>query len=135
MFHRYDRASQTQQLTSPAFSVNIVTGYGPAAGAALSSHPDVDKISFTGSSVTGQAIVRAAAGNLKRVSLELGGKSPDVIFGDADLEAAVRGAGWGVYYNSGQSCCAGTRVFVERPVMPKSSSNGFLHMLILQCWE
>jgi aldehyde dehydrogenase (NAD+) len=105
-----------QQLDLPPGVVNIVTGYGPAAGAALSSHPDVDKISFTGSSVTGQAIVRAAAGNLKRVSLELGGKSPDVIFGDADLEAAVRGAGWGVYYNSGQSCCAGTRVFVERPV-------------------
>ena len=80
------------------------------------AHPDVDKVAFTGSSATGQEIVRAAAGNLKRVSLELGGKSPDVIFADADLEAAVLGAGMGVFANSGQVCCAGTRVFVQRPV-------------------
>jgi aldehyde dehydrogenase (NAD+) len=105
-----------QELDLPPGLINIVTGFGETAGAALSSHPDVDKIAFTGSSFTGQEIVRAAAGNLKRVSLELGGKSPDVIFADADLDAAVRGAGMGVFFNTGQSCCAGTRIFVERPV-------------------
>ena len=104
------------ELDLPDGVVNIVTGFGETAGAALSAHPDVDKVAFTGSSATGQEIVRAAAGNLKRVSLELGGKSPDVIFADADLEAAVLGAGMGVFANSGQVCCAGTRVFVQRPV-------------------
>jgi aldehyde dehydrogenase (NAD+) len=104
------------ELDLPAGVVNIVTGFGETAGAALSAHPGVDKVAFTGSSATGQEIVRAAAGNLKRVSLELGGKSPDVIFADADLAAAVPGAGMGVFANSGQVCCAGTRVFVERPV-------------------
>jgi aldehyde dehydrogenase (NAD+) len=104
------------ELDLPDGVVNIVTGFGETAGAALSAHPDVDKIAFTGSSATGQEIVRAAAGNLKRVSLELGGKSPDVIFADADIEAAVQGAGMGVFVNSGQVCCAGTRVFVERPI-------------------
>lgn len=96
--------------------VNIVTGFGPTAGAALSAHRDVDKIAFTGSSTVGQEIVRAAAGNLKRVSLELGGKSPDILFADADLELAVPGAAMGVFGNTGQVCCAGTRVFVERPI-------------------
>jgi aldehyde dehydrogenase (NAD+) len=96
--------------------VNIVTGFGETAGAALASHRDVDKVAFTGSTLTGQAIVRAAAGNLKRVSLELGGKSPDIVFADADLEKAVPGASVAVFGNSGQVCCAGTRVFVERPI-------------------
>jgi len=105
-----------QELDLPDGVVNIVSGYGESAGAALSAHPDVDKIAFTGSSFTGQEIVRASAGNLKRVSLELGGKSPDIIFADADLEAAVPGAAMGVFGNSGQMCYAGSRVFVERPV-------------------
>ncbi len=104
------------QLDLPPGVINIVTGFGDTAGAALSEHADVDKVAFTGSSFTGQEIVRAAAGNLKRVSLELGGKSPDVIFADADLDAAVPGAGMAVFANSGQVCCAGTRVFVERPI-------------------
>jgi aldehyde dehydrogenase (NAD+) len=104
-----------QGLDLPPGVLNIVTGFGDA-GAALSGHPDVDKIAFTGSTATGQAIVREAAGNLKRVSLELGGKSPDVVFADADLEAAVVGAGMGVFGNSGQICSAGTRVYVERPI-------------------
>jgi aldehyde dehydrogenase (NAD+) len=86
------------------------------AGAALVEHPDVDKIAFTGSTAVGQQIVRAAAGNLKRVSLELGGKSPDIVFADADLGRAVQGAAMGVYANTGQVCCAGTRIFVERPI-------------------
>jgi aldehyde dehydrogenase (NAD+) len=100
----------------PPGVVNIVPGYGETAGAALSAHPGVDKVAFTGSHVTGQLIVQASAGNLKRVSLELGGKSPDIVFADADLETAVPGAGMAVFANSGQICSAGTRLFVERKV-------------------
>jgi aldehyde dehydrogenase (NAD+) len=100
----------------PPGVVNIVTGYGETAGAALAAHPDVDKIAFTGSHLTGQKIIQASAGNLKRVSLELGGKSPDIVFADADLENAVPGAGMAVFANSGQICSAGTRLFVERRI-------------------
>jgi aldehyde dehydrogenase (NAD+) len=100
----------------PPGVVNIVPGYGETAGAALAAHPDVDKVAFTGSHLTGQLIVQASAGNLKRLSLELGGKSPDVVFADADLETAVPGAGMAVFANSGQICSAGTRLFVERKV-------------------
>lgn len=95
--------------------VNVLTGFGDA-GAALAYHPGVDKISFTGSVKTGQAIIRASAGNMKRLTLELGGKSPDIVFADADLSAAVPGAAMGAYLLSGQFCAAGTRLFVERPV-------------------
>ena len=105
-----------EELDLPPGVVNIVTGYGETAGAALVGHPGVDKVAFTGSSVTGREIVRASAGNFKRVSLELGGKSPDVIFADANLDAAVPGAGMAVFRNSGQVCCAGTRVYVERKI-------------------
>ena len=104
-----------QQAGIPDGVVNIVTGAGEV-GAALAGHPGVDKISFTGSTDTGRKIVNAATGNLKRVSLELGGKSPNVIFADADLDAAIPVASWGVFRNSGQICYAGTRIFVERPV-------------------
>ena len=100
----------------PPGVVNIVPGYGETAGAALAAHPGVDKVAFTGSHLTGQLIVQASAGNLKRVSLELGGKSPDVVFADADLDMAVPGAGMAVFANSGQICSAGTRLFVERKV-------------------
>ncbi len=100
----------------PAGVVNVVPGYGETAGAALAFHHGVDKVAFTGSHVTGQKIVQASAGNLKRVSLELGGKSPDIVFADADLESAVPGAGMAVFANSGQICSAGTRLFVERKV-------------------
>jgi len=95
---------------------NVVTGYGGGAGAALAAHPDVDKISFTGSVGVGQKIAQAATVNLKRVTLELGGKSPDVVFADADLDAAVPGAAMGCFANSGQVCCAGTRLFVQRAI-------------------
>jgi aldehyde dehydrogenase (NAD+) len=98
----------------PPGVVNIVPGYGETAGAALAAHPDVDKVAFTGSHITGQSIIRASAGNLKRVSLELGGKSPDIVFADADIEAAVPGAAMAVFANSGQICSAGTRLFVEQ---------------------
>ena len=100
----------------PDGAINIVTGFGETAGAALTAHGDVDKVAFTGSTAVGQKILQAAAGNLKRVTLELGGKSPDVIFADADLDRAVPGAAMGVFSNSGQVCCAGTRIYVERPV-------------------
>src|ERR1700686_4536630 len=100
----------------PPGVVNVVPGYGETAGAALASHPGVDKVAFTGSHVTGQSIVKASAGNLKRVSLELGGKSPDIVFADADLDAAVPGAAMAVFANSGQICSAGTRLFVENKI-------------------
>jgi aldehyde dehydrogenase (NAD+) len=94
---------------------NVVTGMG-AAGAALAEHPGVDKIAFTGSTEVGQKIIRASAGNVKRVSLELGGKSPNIVFADADLDAAVPGAAMAVFANSGQICSAGTRLYVQRPI-------------------
>jgi len=100
----------------PPGVINIVTGFGETAGAALANHLDVDKVAFTGSSETGRLIVKASASNMKRLSLELGGKSPHIIFADADLEAAARSAAMGVFANSGQICCAGTRVFIERPI-------------------
>jgi aldehyde dehydrogenase (NAD+) len=99
----------------PAGVVNVVAGFGDA-GAALAAHPGVDKIAFTGSTEVGQKIIRAAAGNMKRTSMELGGKSPDIVFADADLEAAIPGAAWSVFQNSGQICSAGTRLFVQRPI-------------------
>jgi aldehyde dehydrogenase (NAD+) len=103
------------ELDLPPGVVNIVTGFGDA-GAALVDHPAVAKIAFTGSTATGQSILRGAASNLKRVSLELGGKSADIIFADADIEAASARAAMAVFGNTGQVCSAGTRVFVERPV-------------------
>ncbi|MGA2358044.1 MAG: aldehyde dehydrogenase family protein [Terriglobales bacterium] len=99
--------------------VNIVPGYGETAGAALAAHDLVDKIAFTGSTEVGRLIVHAAAGNLKKVSLELGGKSPNVVFQDADLEVAIGGAASAIFFNHGQCCCAGSRLFVERPVFDR----------------
>jgi aldehyde dehydrogenase (NAD+) len=100
----------------PPGVLNVVTGYGPEAGAALAAHPDVDRVTFTGSPETGRKIVAASAGNLKRVQLELGGKSPDIVFADADLDKAVPGAAMGVFNNTGQICAAGTRVLVQRSI-------------------
>jgi phenylacetaldehyde dehydrogenase len=96
--------------------VNIVTGVGEDAGAALAAHPDVDKVAFTGSTEVGRAIVHAAAGNLKKVTLELGGKSPVVVFDDADLDQATAGAAGAIFSNAGQVCTAGSRLLVERAV-------------------
>jgi phenylacetaldehyde dehydrogenase len=104
-----------QEVGFPPGVVNIVTGFGETAGAALAAHPDVDKIAFTGSGEVGRLIVKASAGNLKRVSLELGGKSPNVVFRDADLDAAADGAASAIFFNHGQCCCAGSRLFVEKP--------------------
>lgn len=96
--------------------VNVVTGYGSEAGAALVEHPDVNKIAFTGSTETGRSILRAAAGTIKRVTLELGGKSPIIILPDADLERAIPAAANGIFLNSGQICLAGSRLYAHRDV-------------------
>jgi acyl-CoA reductase-like NAD-dependent aldehyde dehydrogenase len=95
---------------------NVVPGLGEVAGAALAEHPDVNKIAFTGSTVTGRSVTRAGAATIKRVSLELGGKSPAIVFADADLDQAVLGSVFGIYLAQGEVCSAGSRVLVERPV-------------------
>ncbi|WP_175817257.1 aldehyde dehydrogenase family protein [Burkholderia diffusa] len=100
----------------PKGVINVVTGYGSEAGAALAAHPDVDRVAFTGSVETAKRIVNASTSNLKRLQLELGGKSPDIVFADADLDIAVPGAAMGVFGNSGQVCVAGTRLFVQRSI-------------------
>ena len=102
--------------------MNIVTGDGPGAGAALVAHPDVDKIAFTGSAEVGKPIMRNAAERLKQISLELGGKSPNIFFADADFEAAVDGALFGVFVNQGEVCSAGSRMLVQQDDLPASSS-------------
>src|SRR5271167_1727077 len=94
--------------------VNVVPGYGETAGAALAAHPDVDKIAFTGSTEVGKLIVQAATGNLKKVSLELGGKSPNIVFDDADMKSTIPGAASAIFFNHGQCCCAGSRLYVEK---------------------
>src|SRR5690606_15224080 len=99
----------------PPGVVNIVPGFGDA-GAALAEHLDVDKVAFTGSTEVGKKIVHAATGNLKKVSLELGGKSPNIIFADADIESAVAGSVAAWMFNHGQCCVAGTRMFVQREI-------------------
>jgi len=100
----------------PPGVLNILTGDGEHCGAHLSAHPDVDKISFTGSTEVGRLIVKASAGNLKKVSLELGGKSPVIVFPDADIEAAIAGAANAIFFNSGQVCAAGSRLLVHQKV-------------------
>ncbi len=105
-----------QEVGFPDGVLNVITGFGPTAGAALVRHPGVDKIAFTGSTSTGQEIMRLAAGTLKKVSLELGGKSPNVVFADADLDAAVKGAVMGIFYGKGEVCTAGSRLFVEEKI-------------------
>lgn len=105
-----------QEAGFPPGVVNIVTGYGNEAGAAMAAHPEIDKLAFTGSVATGQSIVHASAGNLKRLSLELGNKAANIVFADADLDEAVPGAFKAAFGNSGQSCVAGARLYVQRPV-------------------
>jgi aldehyde dehydrogenase (NAD+) len=112
-----------QEAGLPDGVLNVVPGYGPTAGAALSEHMDVDKVAFTGEYITGRLIMKAAAGNLKKVSLELGGKSPNIVFADSDMEQAVRGAMTGIYFNQGEVCCAGSRLFVEKSVHNKFLDN------------
>lgn len=107
-------AELIQEAGFPDGVINIVPGYGETAGQALVDHPMVDKIAFTGSTEVGKMIMRNAAGSLKRVTLELGGKSPNIILPDADLSAAIPGALNGVMFNQGQVCCAGSRVFIQK---------------------
>jgi phenylacetaldehyde dehydrogenase len=103
----------------PAGAVNIVNGYGAVVGAAMAEHPGIDKISFTGSTLVGKSIVKAATGNLKRVSLELGGKAPVLIFNDADLEMTIPAVAGAIYGLQGQNCMAATRIYVEAKVFDK----------------
>ncbi len=100
----------------PPGALNVVPGFGDEAGAALVAHPGVDAIAFTGSTAVGKIVARTAADTLKKVSLELGGKSPNIVFADADLKAAIRGAGTGIFYGKGEVCAAGSRILVERAV-------------------
>ena len=110
-------AALAQEADIPDGVINVVPGFGPTAGAAITSHMDIDKVAFTGEGSTGQLVMQAAAkSNLKRVSLELGGKSPNVVFADADIDAAVEGAYFGLFFNQGQCCCAGSRLFVEEKI-------------------
>ncbi|HWH58882.1 MAG TPA: aldehyde dehydrogenase family protein [Terriglobales bacterium] len=112
-------ASWLEEIGLPAGVVNVINGIGETTGAALVAHPDIDKIAFTGSAVVGKLIVKSAADSLKRVSLELGGKSPNIFFSDADWEAAVDGALFGVFVNQGEVCSAGSRILVERKIYSK----------------
>ncbi len=108
-----------QEAGIPDGVVNIITGLGEDAGAPLAAHPDVDKIAFTGSTEVGRMIVKAAVGNLKKVSLELGGKSPNIVLADADMEVAIPGAANSIFFNHGQCCSAGSRLFVQENVYDK----------------
>jgi len=112
-------ASWFEEAGLPPGVVNIVNGFGESAGAAIVAHPNVDKIAFTGSAAVGKIIVKSAADTLKRVTLELGGKSPNIFFPDADWEAAVDGALFGVFINQGEVCSAGSRILVEKKIYPK----------------
>src|SRR5262245_4916834 len=109
-------ARLAQKAGIPDGVINVVPGFGPTAGAALVRHPGVDKIAFTGEGSTAKIIQREAADTFKRLTFELGGKSPNVVFADSDLDAAVEGAHFGLYFNQGQCCCAGSRLFVEEKV-------------------
>ena len=112
-------ANWFEEAGLPPGVINIVNGFGETAGAAIVAHPNVDKIAFTGSAAIGKIIVKSAADTLKRVTLELGGKSPNIFFPDADWEAAVDGALFGVFINQGEVCSAGSRILVEKKIYPK----------------
>jgi aldehyde dehydrogenase (NAD+) len=109
-------AQLAQDAGIPDGVINVVPGFGPTAGGSIVRHPGVDKVAFTGEHVTAQIIMREAADSLKRLTFELGGKSPNVILADADLDAAAAGTHLGLFFNQGQCCCAGSRVFVDERV-------------------
>ena len=112
-------AGYLEEVGLPPGVVNIINGFGETAGAALVAHPGVDKVAFTGSAAVGKIIVKSAADTLKRVTLELGGKSPNIFFAEADWEAAVDGALFGVFINQGEVCSAGSRILVEKSIYKK----------------
>jgi len=108
-----------EEVGLPKGAVNVITGFGETCGSPLVKHPDVNKIAFTGSAAVGKIIVKEAADTIKRVTLELGGKSPNIFFADADFEAAIDGALFGVFINQGEVCSAGSRILVEKPIYKK----------------
>lgn len=108
-----------QEAGFPPGVINIIAGFGEGAGAPLAAHPDVDKVAFTGSTEVGKLIANAATGNMKKVSLELGGKSPTIVFSDADLAVAIPGAASAIFFNHGQCCCAGSRLYAHKSVFDK----------------
>jgi aldehyde dehydrogenase (NAD+) len=113
-------AQYIKEAGFPPGVFNLISGFGKVAGAAIASHMDVDKVAFTGSTAVGRQIMKAAASsNLKKVTLELGGKSPNIVFNDADIEKAIDWVNFGVYYNHGQTCCAGTRIYVQEGIYDK----------------
>ncbi|KKY29150.1 putative aldehyde dehydrogenase [Phaeomoniella chlamydospora] len=113
-------ATLCERAGFPPGVINIISGFGKTAGAAIASHMDIDKIAFTGSTLVGRTILQAAAkSNLKKVTLELGGKSPNIVFNDADIEQAISWVNFGIYYNHGQCCCAGSRVYVQEGIYAK----------------
>ena len=113
-------AKLVKEAGFPPGVINIISGFGKVAGAAISSHMDVDKVAFTGSTVVGRQIMKAAAGsNLKKVTLELGGKSPNIVFNDADIDNAISWVNFGIFFNHGQCCCAGSRVYVQEGIYDK----------------
>ena len=104
----------------PAGVVNVLSGFGKTAGAAIASHMDIDKVAFTGSTIVGRSILQASAkSNLKKVTLELGGKSPNIVFNDANLEDAISWVNFGIFFNHGQCCCAGSRIYVQSGIYDK----------------
>jgi acyl-CoA reductase-like NAD-dependent aldehyde dehydrogenase len=113
-------AKLTEEAGIPPGVFNVLPGYGEEAGAALVEHHGVDKIGFTGSTEVARKIIKGSVGNLKRVSLELGGKSPNIIFADADLDQAAVGSAWAIFGNNGQSCTAGSRLYIERSVFERT---------------
>lgn len=113
-------ANLVKEAGFPPGVFNLISGFGKTAGAAISSHMGIDKVAFTGSTVVGRQIMKAAAAsNLKKVTLELGGKSPNIVFNDADIEQAISWVNFGIYFNHGQTCCAGTRIFVQEGIYDK----------------
>lgn len=113
-------ATLCEKAGFPAGVVNIISGFGKTAGAAIASHMDIDKVAFTGSTVVGRTILQAAAkSNLKKVTLELGGKSPNIVFNDANIEDAISWVNFGIFFNHGQCCCAGSRVYVQSGIYDK----------------
>jgi len=113
-------ASLIKEAGFPPGVINVISGFGKVAGAAISSHMDIDKVAFTGSTVVGRQIMKAAAGsNLKKVTLELGGKSPNIVFEDADIDNAISWVNFGIFFNHGQCCCAGSRIYVQESIYDK----------------
>src|ERR1019366_2607599 len=114
--HRIELAKWFEEVGLPKGVVNVITGFGESCGSPLVKHPDVNKIAFTGSAAVGKIIVKEAADTVKRGALELGGKSPNIFFADADFEAAIDGALFGVFINQGEVCSAGSRILVQKSI-------------------